>query len=91
MRRICQLYSLSNAIRNKMFNYKDTVNNINTNDTRTYGTGRISCKCTNSKHLICHQGHIIKGDLRITVNQKRNTVSKGPNYREPKTKNYGKN
>ena len=74
-----------------MFNYKNTVNNINTNDTRTCGTGRISCNCTNSKHLIGHQGHIITGDLQIIVNKKPNTVSKGLNYREPKTKNCGKN
>lgn len=30
------VYSLSNAIRNKNFNYKNTVKNINTTDTRTY-------------------------------------------------------
>ena len=31
-------YSLSHTIRNKIFNYKSTVNNINTNDTSTHGT-----------------------------------------------------
>ena len=32
------VFSLSNIIRNKSFNYKDIVNSINTtNDTSTYG------------------------------------------------------
>ena len=35
------VYSLSNPIRNKIFNYKSTVENINTDDTRTYGTSII--------------------------------------------------
>ena len=29
------VYGFSNTIRNKFFNYKNTVNNINTNNTRT--------------------------------------------------------
>ena len=36
------VYSLSNTIRNKIFNYKNTVKNINTNNTRTYRTGVVS-------------------------------------------------
>lgn len=31
------VYSLSNIIRNKVFNHKDTTNNINTDDINTYG------------------------------------------------------
>lgn len=35
------VHNLSNPIRNKIFNYKSTVENINTDDTRTYGTSII--------------------------------------------------
>ena len=41
------LYSFSNTIRNNFFNYKNIVHNINTNHTRTYGTGMFSCNCSN--------------------------------------------
>ena len=33
------VHILSNAIRNKILKYKGTENNINTNDSITYGTG----------------------------------------------------
>ena len=59
------VYILSNTIRNKIFNYKNTVNNISTNDTRTYGTNTISCNRTNAKYLNHHHEYIITGDLRI--------------------------
>ena len=36
------LHSLCNTIRNKIFNYKNIVNNINTNDARTYGASTTS-------------------------------------------------
>ena len=41
------VYSLSNTIRNKFFNYKNIVHDVNTNDTSTYGTGIFSCNCGN--------------------------------------------
>ena len=85
------VYSLSNTIRNKIFNYYSTVKNINTNDTRTYGTGIILCNCTNSKYLNHHHGHIIPRDLQIIENKKLgNILSKGPNSREPKTISWKK-
>ena len=64
--------SLSITITNKIFNNKDT------NDTRTYGTGIISCNCTNSKYLNQHHGKIITGDLQLIENKKlRKSISKG--------------
>ena len=85
------VYSLSNTIRNKIFNYKKTVENINTVDTVTYGTGIDSCNCANSSFLDDHHGHIITGDLRIIQNNKlRKIISKGPNYREARTINWKK-
>ena len=64
------VHSLFNTIRNKNFNYKDSVKNINANDTRTSGTGIISCNCTNSKYLNRHHEYIITGDLLIIENKR---------------------
>ena len=86
------VYSLSNAIRNKtFFNYNITVKNINTNDTRIYGTGVVSCNCTNSKYLNYNHGQIITGDLRIIeIKKLRKFLSNGPHYSEPNTINWKK-
>ena len=38
-----------------------------------------------------HHGHVVTGDLRIIRNDKlRKLISKGPNFREPKTINWKK-
>jgi len=88
---ISVVYSLSNTIRNKLFNYKDTINSIDTNDVETHGTGIVRCDCQNSEYINEHHGHIITGDLRIIRNKKlRKLICKGPNYREPKTINLKK-
>ena len=64
------IYSLSSTIRNKVFNYKETISNKNTKDTETYETSISSCICANLKYLNHHHGHIITEDLRITKIQK---------------------
>ena len=85
------VYSLSPTIRNKIFNYKDTVNNIDINDTLTYGTNLQSCECHKSKFIDTDHGHIMTGDLRIIENQHlRKIIAKGPNYREPQSINWHK-
>ena len=85
------VYSLSNTIHSKLFNYKDTVKSIDTNNTETHGTGIATCDCRNSEFVDEHHGHIVTGDLRIIQNQKiRKLISKGPNYREPRTINWNK-
>ena len=68
--RFHQLYIAFQKIRNKTFNYRDTVKNINTNDIRTYGTSIISCNCTNSKYLSHHHMRIITRALRTIENKK---------------------
>ena len=84
-------YSLSNTIRNKDFNYKKTIKNINTNNNSIYDTSIISCYCTNCKYLNHHHGQIITKDLWIIENKRTcNIISKGPNYRERKTINWKK-
>ena len=85
------VYTLSNTIRNDLFNYKDTVNSIHTNDNQTHATGITTCDCHNSQFVNEHHQHVVTGDLRIIRNQKlRKLISKGPNYREPKTINWKK-
>jgi len=85
------VYSLSSTIRNKLFNYKDTVNNINIDDQLTYGTNLINCECHKSSFVNKDHGHIVTGDLRIIENKHlRKLISKGPNYREPKNINWNK-
>ena len=84
------VYSLEGTIRNKIFNYKQTVADIDTNDQSTYGTGLASCDCQGSEFCDPHHGHILTGDLRIITNQKlRKLVSRGPNFREAKTIHWG--
>jgi hypothetical protein len=81
---------LEGTIRNKIFNYKQTVADIDTNDQSTYGTGLASCDCQGSEFCDPHHGHILTGDLRIIANQKlRKLVSRGPNFREAKTIHWG--
>ena len=85
------VYSLGTTIRNKIFNYKETVNSIRTDDLESYGTGITSCDCHESEFVDGHHGHVVTGDLRIIQNDKlRKLISKGPNYREPKTINWKK-
>ena len=62
------VYSLSNTISNKLFNYKETVNSIDTNDRETFGTGIAACDCQNSGFVNEHHGHVVTGDLRIIRN-----------------------
>ena len=85
------VYSLSSTIRNKVFNYKETVNNIDVTDEISYGTNLPSCECSTSPFVDPDHGHIVTGDLRLIENQHlRKLLSKGPNYREPKNINWKK-
>lgn len=85
------VYNLSRTIRTSIFNYKQTVSSINVNDHLTYGTNLPSCDCHNSPFIDRDHNHIITGDLRLIENQHlRKLISKGPNYREPRTLNLKK-
>ena len=78
------VYRLTKTIRNTIFNYKQTVADINTDDSDTFGTGLSSCSCENSPFVDANHGHIVTGDLRIIENSVlRKLLCKGPNYREP--------
>ena len=82
------VYRLTKTIRNTIFNYKQTVADINTDDSDTFGTGLSSCSCENSPFVDANHGHIVTGDLRIIENSVlRKLLCKGPNYREPQAVN----
>ena len=82
-------YRLGTPIRNKIFNYKQTVESIILNDDGSINVD--NCMCENSPLCDQDHGHIITGDLRIVENSKlRKLLTKGPNFREPKTVNYTK-
>ena len=57
--------NFTNTIWNKIFSSQDTVNNININDTNTFGTGIQPCECANSTYLIRNYGQIITGNLKL--------------------------
>ena len=82
-------YKLGSTVRNKIFNYKQTVNDISINGEATLDPYINLCNCNNSTFSDPQHGHIITGDLRIVENGKlRKLLTKGPNYREPKTLNF---
>ena len=81
---------MEGTIRNKIFNYKQTVSEIDSDDLYTYGTGLASCDCENSEFCDPNHGHIVTGNFRIIGNQKhRKLVTLGPNFREAKTIHWG--
>ena len=88
--KICVTYKLRNPIRNKIFNYKETVESISIHDPPSLTT--CSCNSRNmSNFKDLDHGHVVTGDLRIVEDVKlRKLLSKGPNYREPITVNYNK-
>ena len=48
-----------------------------------------SCNCSENIFSNPHHKHVVTGDLKIVKNSKlRNLLSKGPNYRSPKTLNF---
>jgi len=81
-------YKLSPTIRNKILNYKETVQSIKVDDEVSFSSSG-ACNCGDSEFRDKHHGHIITGDLRLIKNNKlRTLLSKGPNFREPNTINY---
>ena len=84
---------LSQPIRNKILNYRDTVLSLNivVDDEVSFVRNLPTCDCKSSEFTDPFHNHIVTGDLRVIKNQKiRKLFSKGPNYREPTTLNYEK-
>ena len=78
-------YKLGPSIRNKIFNYKETVESIYFDNTNEVSI----CECHNSPFRDADHNHVLTGDLRIIEHAKlRRLLTKGPNFREPRTVNY---
>ena len=81
-------YKLTNTTRNKILNYKDTVNSIYVEDEISSTLITDPCQCEHSLFIYPHHKHIITDDLRIVGNSKlRKLLTKGPNYRELRSTN----
>lgn len=84
-------YRLGPTIRNKILNYKDVVSSIYVDDEISFVPNSSSCCCESSSFCDPFHKHIITGDLRIVDNAKlRKLLTKGPNFREPKSLNFDK-
>ena len=84
-------YKLTNTIRNKILNCKDTVNLINVKSKISFTLITDSCERGHSPFIDPHQKHITTGDLRIAGNSRLWILfTKGPNYREPRSTNFNK-
>ena len=80
------VYKYDKTIRNKIFNYKETVEEY-VQDCEL----KMECNCSNSQFSDKDHGHVVTGDLHIIKNQKlRELFKKGPNYREKKAINWKK-
>ena len=82
---------MGNTIRNKILNYKDAVDSILVDDEVSFALNSEPCNCENSSFCDPYHKHVITGDLRVVQNAKlRQLLTKGPNFREPKSLNFHK-
>merc|ERR1712030_155890 len=85
--KICVTYRLRNPIRNKFFNYKETIASISVNEPPSLTT----CSCNESDFKDPDHGHVVTGDLRIVEDVKlRKLLSKGPKIKTTKNKDNQK-
>ena len=81
------VYKYDRTIRNKIFNYKQTVERYVEGQER-----EMNCSCDDSEYIDKDHGHVITGDLSIIENEKlQELFRKGPNHREKKSINWNKN
>ena len=82
-------YRYTRNISRNVFNYNQTLQNIDVND---FDTTTSSCECESSAFRYAHHGHVITGDLRIVKNRRlRRLLEKGPKYREQNTIDWNLN
>ena len=71
---------VSNTLSSRVFNYNQTLRNINLH---YYRNASSLCDCQSSTFRNEPYGHVITGDLRIVSNKKlRRLLEKGPKYRQ---------
>jgi len=80
---------LNNRLHLFIFNHRKTLQHLNIDDLRL--TLPV-CSCSSSPFNYNPIGHVITGNLAILTNDKlRNTLRKGPEYREPHHINWNQN
>lgn len=76
-------YSGSWPIVPKLFNYKQALQDLTTDDLISHASDR---DCASSHFPYDPAGHVITGDLNIVKNNKlKESLSKGPKFREPQS------
>ena len=84
------VYTLTNTIRSRIFNYKEFVQSLDV-DRFLRDETILPCDCLHSPYIDMNHEHILTGDLNIVDNiNLRNLISKGPKYREPQHFSYDK-
>ena len=77
------VYSLSQPIRSKIFNFNKFSSEL---DTTAFvkDNSIVPCACQGSSFVDSHHNHVVSGDLRIVKKSKlRKLLTRGPKYREP--------
>ena len=83
-------YKLSPPIASTIFNFKNFVENLDTNS-YLLDNSILPCNCQDSPFMDPYHKHIISGDLNIVADNKlRKLLSKGPNFRESRPLHWGK-
>ena len=76
------VYRLGKTIRGKIFNYRQTLANLDV-DNFIANYDNLQCGCETSKFKDPHHNHIITGDLSIVEHgELRKLMQEGPNFRE---------
>ena len=76
------LYNRTSHIGSTIFNYKDVVDSVLTDDWKE--DNLTVCNCSKSAFCDPHHGHVVTGDLKIIENRHlRELMFNGPGYREP--------
>ena len=85
------VYNLNPCIRSTLFNYKQFVLHLNTDEfLKDPSSIKFCCNKYNNSFLNNHYGHIITGNLNIVNNERlRQLIPKGSKYREPKQIYFG--
>lgn len=79
------VWKYSEPIRNKIFNYSNTVAGIDWSNVRNIRNRNGACDCNCSSSSFCNRdlGHIVTGDLSWLHTKLRRLLSFGPKFREP--------
>ena len=84
-------YKLGKTIRNKIFNFKQTIGSLMLETDNLHFLDDMNCNCSESSFCDPYHKHVITGNLNIVQhNALKKLLSKGPNFREKKTINFSK-